>query len=115
MQEPSASNGTGRDSLAELFTGASNFVERMPMLRVALDRAALACTEALAAVAEVPLVITLQGIDSGIAGELLERYNGRRVVGVLHAAKWNARLLMSADRGAVFAVVESMLGGDGSL
>ena len=28
--------------------------------------------------------------------------------------KWNARLLVSADRGAVFAIVETMLGGDGS-
>jgi flagellar motor switch protein FliM len=112
MSETGARAETSRDSLTELFTGASNFVERMPMLRVAFDRAAAVCTETLASVAEVPLLVTLQGIESGIAGELLDGYNGKSAVGILHAVKWNARLLMTADRGAVFAIVESMLGGD---
>lgn len=114
MLEPSARAETGRDSLAELFTGSSNFVERLPMLRVAFDRAATTCTENLAAVADTPLLLTLQGIESGTAGELLDAHDGKSAVGVLHALKWNARLLASADRGAVFAIVETMLGGDGS-
>jgi len=58
--------------------------------------------------------LTLQGIESGIAAELLGAHDGKSAVGVLHAVKWNARLLASADRGAVFSVVEAMLGGDGS-
>ena len=84
------------------------------MLRVAFDRAAAACTEDLASVADQPPQVTLQGIESGIAGELLGAHDGKSAVGVLHAAKWNARLVVSADRGAVFAIVEAMLGGDGS-
>lgn len=114
MSGPTARTETGRDSLAELFTGSSNFVERLPMLRVAFERAAAACTEDLAATAEQPPQVILQSIESGIAADLLGAHDGKSVVGVLHAAKWNARLLASADRDAVFAIVETMLGGDGS-
>lgn len=113
MSGASARAETGRDSLAELFAGSSNFVERLPLLRVAFDRAAAICTEELATADQSPQ-LTLQGIESGIAGELLAAHGGRSAIGVLHAAKWNARLLVSADRGLVFAIVETMLGGDGS-
>jgi flagellar motor switch protein FliM len=109
-----AKGQVGRDSLTELFTGSSNFVERLPMLRIAFARAATACTEALAAVSEMPLQVALLGVESGIAGDLLEAHNGRSAVGILHAADWSARLLICAERPAVFAIVESMLGGDGS-
>jgi flagellar motor switch protein FliM len=113
-----ASHGTpaevGRDSLAELFTGASNFVERMPMLRVSFDRAALACTEDFAATSDLPLQLALQAVKSGTAAELLESLDGTSVAGVLYAAKWNARLIILLDRDAVFAAMESLLGGDGS-
>ena len=114
MSAVGATSETGRDSLAELFTGASNFVERMPMLRVALERAAAACTEHLATASDLPLQVTLQGLESGTAGELLDKYDGRSVVGVLHASRWSARLLVHADQEAVFTIVEAMLGGDGS-
>jgi flagellar motor switch protein FliM len=114
MSAVGATSETGRDSLAELFTGASNFVERMPMLRVAFDRAAATCTEDLATTSDLPLQMTLQGLESGIAGDLLDKYDGRSVVGVLHASRWSARLLVNADRDAVFTIVEAMLGGDGS-
>lgn len=114
MSGATAKAEIGRDSLAELFAGSSNFVERLPMLRVAFERAAVICTEDLASVADQPPQLTLQGIESGLAAELLGPHDGQSAVGVLHAAKWNARLVVSADRGAVFSVVEAMLGGDGS-
>jgi len=114
MADQGAQVEAGRDSLTELFTGASSFVERIPMLRVGLDRAALACTEELAAASDLPLQMSLQTIKSGTAGELLNDYDGASVVGILHAVGWNARLLVLLDRDAVFAVLESMLGGDGS-
>lgn len=114
MSEAEARSAVERDSLAELFTGSSSFLERMPMLRVAFDRAAASCTEELAAVADPSLRLTLQALGSGTAGDLLDAHDGKSAVGVLHAARWNARLLLCADRDAVFAIVESMLGGDGS-
>jgi flagellar motor switch protein FliM len=114
MSGPIARTQAGRDSLAELFTGSSNFVERLPMLRVAFMRTAEVCTEALEEVSVLPLQVTLQGVVSGIAADLLEPHNGKSAVGVLHAADWSARLLIFAERPAAFAIVEVMLGGDGS-
>lgn len=105
---------TGRDSLAELFTGASTFVDRLPMLRVAFERAAEACTEDLASIGASAPLVTLQRLESGTAADLLGAHDGKSVVGILHAFGWSARVLAIADKGAVFAIVEAMLGGDGS-
>ena len=112
MSGASARTENGPDSLAELFTGSSNFVERLPMLRVAFERTAIVCTEDLAATTEQAPQVTLVGIESGTAVDLLGAHDNQSAIGVLHAAKWNARLIACADRGAVFALVETMLGGD---
>src|SRR5262245_8797952 len=114
MAEPSARAQIERDSLAELFTGSSTFVERLPMLRVAFERVAEACTEDLASVSTTPPQVVLQRLDSGTAGALLGAHDGNSAIGILHAAGWSARLLVIADRNAVLAIVETMLGGDGS-
>ena len=114
MSGPIARTQAGRDSLAELFTGSSNFVQRLPMLHVAFTRTADVCTETLESVSEMPLQVALLGVDSGIAGDLLEPHNGKSAVGILHAVGWSARLLICAERPAAFAIVEAMLGGDGS-
>lgn len=114
MSGPIARTQAGRDSLAELFTGSSNFVQRLPMLHVAFTRTADVCTETLELVSEMPLQVALLGVDSGIAGDLLEPHNGKSAVGILHAVGWSARLLICAERPAAFAIVEAMLGGDGS-
>jgi flagellar motor switch protein FliM len=103
-----------RDNLAELFAGSSNLVERLPMLRVVLDQAAAQCTEDLAGVTEQPPQLILEGIESGAAVDLLGAHDGKSAVGVLHAPAWNARLVVSAERRAVYSIVETMLGGDGS-
>jgi flagellar motor switch protein FliM len=114
MSGASARTEGGRDSLAELFTGSSNFVERMPMLRVVFDRAATIFTEGMAGASDAAPQLTLLGLEGGTASELLDAHDGKSAVGVLHAARWNARLLVSAERDAAFAVVEAALGGDGS-
>jgi flagellar motor switch protein FliM len=114
MSEPTQTAEIGRDSLAELFAGSSNFVERLPMLRVALERAADLCTENLAAVGDQPPVVALAGVESGTAADLLGPYSGKGMVAVLHAAQWNARLVAVADQGLVFSIVETMLGSDGT-
>jgi flagellar motor switch protein FliM len=114
MAGPGARSQIGRDSLAELFTGSSTFVQRLPMLRVAFERAAEACAEDLASISTVPPQVVLQRLESGTAGDLLGAQNGNSAICILHASAWNARLVAIADRNAVFAIVEMMLGGDGS-
>src|SRR5262245_11069632 len=103
MSGPNARAQVGRDSLAELFTGSSNFIERVPMLRVAFTRTAEVCTEALESISEVPLQVALLGLDTGIAGDVLEPHNGKSAVGILHAADWSARLVICIERPAAFA------------
>lgn len=114
MSEAPARSASRRDSLAELFAGSSNIVERMPMLRLAFERAAALWTEDLASLADQAPQLVLQDVENGTAGDLLGPHDGQGAVGILHAAKWNTRLVVSADRAAVFSVVETMLGGDGS-
>jgi flagellar motor switch protein FliM len=114
MSAPVQRPESGRDSLAELFAGSSNFIDRMPMLRVALSRTAAACTEDLADLSEQPPQLALQRLESGTAAELMGRTDGHTAVAVLHAPKWNARLLAIADRASVFGMIECMLGGDGT-
>ena len=104
----------GSDSLEELFTGASRFVERLPRLRILLERAGVTCTEELAVEVAETAEFALQGIDSGTAGELLAGHEGSSITGVLHAPKWGARLLVCADRAAVRVIIDMMLGGEGS-
>jgi flagellar motor switch protein FliM len=114
MSGQQAKSEAGRDSLAELFAGSSNFVERMPMLRVIFERAGVACSEDIASLADPPPQLLLQDLQSGVAGELLAKYDGKSVFGVLHASRWSARLAACLDRPAVFAIVDMMLGSDGS-
>jgi flagellar motor switch protein FliM len=114
MLEASQKAEIGRDSLAELFAGSSNFVERLPMLRVALERTAELCTENLAGMGDQPPVVSLLRLESGTAEDLLGSQQGKSVVGVLHAAGWNARLVATADQDAVFSLLEAMLGSDGT-
>ena len=84
------------------------------MLRVVLERMAAACAESFRGACALPAQVALLGIDSGPAGEMLASLDGAGVGGVLHAPKWDARLLVGADRAAVFTLIEMLLGGDGS-
>ena len=103
-----------RDRLEKLFSGATDPVERLPMLRVALERAAEVGSEEVTKLAGAPAELSLQAIESGIAQDMLAPLDGASVTGVLFAQKWEARLIVCAQREAVFAIVELMLGGDGS-
>jgi flagellar motor switch protein FliM len=103
-----------KEGLQGPFSAAPNFLERMPMLRVVLERMAGACAESLRSASALPVQIALQGIDAGAAGDMLAPLEGSGVTAVLHAPKWESRLVACADRAAVFALVEMLLGGDGS-
>lgn len=103
-----------RDRMEKIFSGASDPIERVPMLRVVLERAAEVGSEELAKIAGAPAELVLQGIESGSAQDVLGPLDGASVAGVLFAPKWDARLIVCARREAVFAILELMLGGDGS-
>jgi flagellar motor switch protein FliM len=97
-----------------LFGGGSISLDRFPMLRVAFERAAVACTQEFRALTSNPSLLTVASVETGTAGEIFAQHDGAIVTAALHASGWNTRLLISARRSAVFAIVEMMLGGDGS-
>jgi flagellar motor switch protein FliM len=101
-------------NIQSLFGGGSISLDRVPMLRVVFERAAAACAKEFRGSAGNPLLLSVAGLETGTAGEVLAQHDGAIVAAALHASAWNARLLISARRSAVFAIVEMMLGGDGS-
>jgi len=101
-------------NIQSLFGGGSASVDRLPMLRAVFERAASACAQEMRAFAIAPPLLTLASLETGAAGDVLAQHDGAIVTGVLNAPGWNTRLLISARRSAVFAIVEMMLGGDGS-
>jgi len=105
---------SARESLQGLFGAPQGGLERLPLLRQALERTGPACAEDLRGLAAAPLRLALQGIDTGSGGDVLAPGRGDRAMAVLGASGWDAQLFASVDRGAVFAIVEAMLGGDGS-
>jgi flagellar motor switch protein FliM len=114
MTVGSTQQASARESLQGLFGAAQGGLERLPLLRQALERTGPACAEDVRSLAAAPLRLALQGIDTGTGGDVLVPGRGDRAMAVLGASGWDAQLFASADRGAVFAIVEAMLGGDGS-
>src|SRR5882724_3379353 len=101
-------------NVQSLFGGASASIDRLPMFRTVFERAAAVCAQELRAFAASPPQLTVASVESGPAAEVFAQHDGAIVAGALQAAGWNTRLLISARRSAVFAIVEMMLGGDGS-
>lgn len=101
-------------NIQSLFGGASASLDRLPMFRAVFERAASACAQELRAFAINPPQLTVASLESGTAADAFAQHDAAIVASVLHAGGWNTRLLISARRSAVFAIVEMMLGGDGS-
>ena len=101
-------------NIQSLFGGTSASLDRLPMLRVVFERAAAACALDLRTLTGQVPQITVGAMAAGTAEEIFAQHDGAIVTAGLGAPGWNTRLLVSARRGAVFAIVELMMGGDGS-
>jgi flagellar motor switch protein FliM len=100
--------------LPSLFGGASISVDRLPMFRAVFERAAAACAQELRRLTCDQPQLTVAAIEAGAAAEMFAQHDGAIVAASFNAPGWNTRLLISARRSAVFAILEMMLGGDGS-
>ena len=114
MSGMSAQPNVQPPNIQSLFGGASASVERVPMLRLVFERAAAACALELRSLASTPPFFTVESLETGTAAEMFAQHDGAIVAAALQAPGWNTKLLISARRSAVFAIVEAMLGGDGS-
>src|SRR5437867_7298790 len=99
MTAASTQAASSRESLQGLFGAAQGGLERLPLLRQALERTGPACAEEARSVAAAPLRLALQGIDSGNGGDVLVPDRSERAIAVLDASGWDAQLFASADRG----------------
>lgn len=116
MSSMSAANmqtSTAPGGLRAPFSAAHTPLERLPILRSALERTGAACSEELRQLVDSPVRLILHGLESASAEEIFAPHEGKSAVGVLEATKWDARCILSADRVAIYAIVEVMLGGDG--
>jgi flagellar motor switch protein FliM len=96
-----------------LFGGAPG-LERLPLLRTALERTGAACAEDVRAALSVPLRLALHQIESATGEDVLAKAQGRGAIALLKAVEWGAQLIACADSASVLALVEAILGGDGA-
>jgi flagellar motor switch protein FliM len=113
MSLEAALNELNGEALKAAFNAAFSRVDQLPGLRAALERAAATCTEQWRGATEPPPELALGPIETGSAEDVLAGHEDASVVAVLNAAQWGAKLLISADRAAVFAIIEMSLGGEG--
>jgi flagellar motor switch protein FliM len=105
---------TPGDKLSGLLGGRQLGIERLPMLRSALEQLGPACVKDLRSLSSAPMRLSLQSIEATTVGAALWAGPGSAAVTVLDAADWSTPLMVSSDRSAVLAMVDMLLGGDGS-
>lgn len=103
-----------RDGSEPLLDSAGISVERLPMLHVIFDRMATQCSESLRQFSSAPAYVTISSIKTERVGNILESYDGRAVVAVMHAQSWDARVMFGLEDRLVFTLVEALFGGDGT-
>jgi flagellar motor switch protein FliM len=103
-----------RDNLEGLFASPQDVVERLPTLRIILEKTADNWVEQIGKLSATAPAAALIGVESGPAETMIAAVSSQAVACVLEATDWNARLIVSADQQFAFAIVEMLLGGDGS-
>jgi len=109
-----AQTASARGSLEGLFTGPQDLIERLPMLRIVLQKTAGNWVEQIRGISATVPEVVLVGVESGPPESMIAATAHQGVACVLEAPKWNARLIICADYEFVFTIVEMLLGGDGS-
>jgi flagellar motor switch protein FliM len=112
MQE-AAATPKPRD-IDRLLDAAGISIERLPMLRLAIDRMATLCADSFRPMSASPAFFTPTKIATGRIGDILDSYAGNVVAAVYHASEWDSRILLGLDRDFLFTVVETIFGGDGT-
>lgn len=88
-------------------------VERMPMLGVVFERLATSLVEGMRVICRAPTSFAIEGLATGGLFEVLAASKGG-VGAVLHSPELDCRALVAFDANFVFALVQTLLGGDGS-
>ena len=104
-----------REALKSLFGRGLAYAERLPELPSVLERIAQGCTEELQKFSAMKAALTYIGIFPRRVEDLINTGDRSRIIGSLRAKSWDTSLLVGLDREFVFAYVDLVFGGDGSL
>ncbi|QBR72661.1 flagellar motor switch protein FliM [Beijerinckiaceae bacterium] len=110
-------NGRGyalKSASERLLDAAGVSVDRMPMLQVIFDRLAAQGSEMLRQLSASIALFTVDSISTVRIGEFLDEVDGQVVVGIIYAQAWDSRLLVGLDHNFIFALAETLFGGDGT-
>ncbi len=110
-QTAERAHGAIRDLLRD---AASLSVDQLPLLPVILDRAGGLLMDRLRSLAPALPHVTLNALNAGKIGDILDSYDMRAIAGLFHVPAWDNRVIVGFDRDFVFTVMEMLMGGDGS-
>ena len=97
-----------------LLDAAGISIERLPMLRLALDRMAATCADSFRPMTATPAFFSTTKIATGRIADILDAYAGNVIAAVYQATEWDSRILFGLDRQFLYTVVETIFGGDGT-
>lgn len=103
-----------KDAPNRLLDGVRVSVDRMPMLQVVFERMASNCSEALRQLLPSPALFSVDSIATERIGDVLEAFDGNVVAGILYVQAWDSRLLLGLDHDFIFALADTLFGGDGT-
>jgi flagellar motor switch protein FliM len=110
--QPSEQTATQRRSADPLLDQSGFAVERMPMLAVVFDRLTASLVEGMRVLTRVPAMFAVERIGPASLFETLAASEGS-VGAVLHSPELECRSLAAFDKAFAFALVQTMLGGEG--
>ncbi|ATQ69688.1 MULTISPECIES: FliM/FliN family flagellar motor switch protein [Methylosinus] len=97
-----------------LLAGGGLSPDRLPMLRVALDEAALGFEEMLRKLGFVSPQVAVESVAATRAAEAQNALDALAITATYGGAEPDARVTLGAERKFVFAMVEGLFGADGS-
>jgi flagellar motor switch protein FliM len=112
--QPEAPTAAKPRDIDRLLDAAGISIERLPMLRLAIDRMAALCADSFRPMTASPAFFVPTKIATGRIGDILDGYAGNVVAAVYQATEWDSRILFGFDRQFLFTVVETIFGGDGT-
>jgi flagellar motor switch protein FliM len=89
-------------------------LDRLPMLKVVIDRLASFCADGFRQISSAPIYIVVRDISVGRIGQILDSYETRAIAASYQVTEWDSRILLGLDRPFVFSLLEVLFGGDGS-
>ncbi|MCI0467530.1 MAG: flagellar motor switch protein FliM [Beijerinckiaceae bacterium] len=97
-----------------LVDGARMSVDRMPMLQIIFDRMASQCAEALRPLLPSPALFSVDRISTERFSAVPDAFEANVVLGIVYVQPWDSRMLLGLGHEFVFALADTLFGGDGT-